>query len=303
MVINEKRGNDATVIHEFFHVLQFAQSWPAVGTWLREAMATWAENKYGAEDTSRLNFFREFQRDTRAGLTSRDALGHEYGAYVWLIWLAQRARSDHAVFRLWSALHPARAKDITDIDQIDQKLIDPLVDRYLATLRLSWARHFKDFAVEDLNRNLSKVTPHAFSHEPFGDPVVQFENPLLSPQLVRAPSTLTVGTHRTALGAKDDRGIHHLDVLSAQYEHIDAIRDAVRAVTVTSSRMKPWGDLVVLAHTSSGWQRRDLQNGSVTFCRKARRQHVDELYLIADNHDDRHAHSGASYTVTGKGRC
>lgn len=91
--------------------------------------------------------------------------------------------------------------------------------------------------------------------------------------------------------------------LGSQYEHVIAISDPVKAVVITATGMKPWGDLVVLADTGSRWQRRDLQNGSVTFCRRASGQDVTELYLIADNHDDRKPHSGASYTVTGKRSC
>jgi 3',5'-cyclic AMP phosphodiesterase CpdA len=46
----------------------------------------------------------------------------------------------------------------------------------------------------------------------------------------------------------------------------------------------------------------DLGNGSVTFCRFTRRGNVGELYVIADNHDPRGAHSG-SYTVRGQTTC
>jgi hypothetical protein len=302
LVINEKKGvTDATVIHEFFHVLEMAHNWPAVGTWLGEATATWAEHKYGAADNSRLTFFKEFQREPTAGLTSRDA----YGAYVWLIWLAQR-RSDRAVFRLWSALRRARAKFETSPpeslnDVVDQKVFDSVVREYLATHKLSWAQHFKDFAVEDLNSYLSpKVTPHLFGRGPFGDREIGAVLPpeLLSPAFIRPPSTLTTGTRRTAVGPKAG-----LAPLGTQYEHVIAISDQVKAVVITANGMKRWGDLVVLADTGSRWQRRDLQNGSVTFCRRTSGQDVKELYLIADNHDDLKPHSGARYTVTGEPTC
>ncbi len=304
LVINEKKGlTDATVIHEFFHVLQMAHNWPAVDTWLGEAMATWAEHKYGAEDNSRLRFFEAFQRGTTAGLTNREH-EHEYGAYVWLIWLAQRTGSDRAVFRLWSAVQGARAKvdrSPESLNVIDQRGFDSVVREYLATHKLSWADDFKSFAVEDLSRYLSpKVTPHLFGRGRFGDREIGAVLPpeLLSPEFVRPPSTLTVGTRRTVVGPKDGLG-----PLGTQYEHIIAISDQVRAVVITASGMKPWGDLVVLADTRSRWQRRDLQNGSVIFCRRTNGQDVEELYLIADNHDDRKPHSGASYTVTGKSSC
>ena len=293
MVLNEKKGiNDATVIHEFFHVLQFAHNWKAVGSWLAEAMATWAEHKYGATDTSRVDFFKEFQREPALSLSDRP-----YGSYVWLLWLAQRAGSDQAVFRLWSALEPA------DPHRDDSNnVIAPLVAKYLGTLGLSWARAFKDFAVEDLNRNLSHaVTPHLFGHGRFGDPEIRVG---LTPHWVRPPSMLTVGAQRTALGLEAPGGVPSKNDLSAQYQHITAISDQVKAVEVTPHRLKPWGDLVVLAHTPSGWQRRDLQNDSVTFCRRTSGQDVNQLYLIADNHRGlRGYRAGGSYTVTGRRSC
>jgi hypothetical protein len=291
IVINEQKGvTDATVIHEFFHVLQFAHNWVAVGSWVAETMATWAEHEYGAKDTSRVSrFFRDFQREPGVSLIHRP-----YGAYVWLLWLAQRTASDQAVFRLWSALEPAHS------DKID--VIDRLVARFLGTLGLSWARDFKDFAVEDLNRDLSHaVTPNLFGRGPFGDPAAKLG---LIPKWVRPPSTLTIGTRRTVMGSEDDKGVGNMNDLSAQYEHITAISAAVRAVKVTASRMKPWGDLVVLAHTRSGWRRQDLQDDSVSFCRRQHGQGVDQLYLIAANHRDlRGYRAGGGYTVTGKPTC
>src|SRR5262249_51182952 len=62
LVLNERIGiNDATVIHEFFHGLQFAHNLNEGFSWLGETSATWAEVQYGATDTSRVNFFRGFQ--------------------------------------------------------------------------------------------------------------------------------------------------------------------------------------------------------------------------------------------------
>ena len=74
---------------------------------------------------------------------------------------------------------------------------------YLARHKLSWTEHFKDFAVEDLNRYLSpEVTPHLFGRGRFGDREIGAVLPpdLLSPTFTGPPSTLTAGTRRTAVG-------------------------------------------------------------------------------------------------------
>jgi hypothetical protein len=286
MILNENTGiTDSTVIHEFFHVLELAHNARLAPSWVGEASATWAEYRYGATTLFRIDpFFRGFQDTTTSSLT-RPNQAHEYGAYVWLLWLAQRAGGDRAVFELWSALEAARSGDVAEIDS--------LVGGYLGRLGLSWAGSFRGFAVEDLNRGVSgAVRPRlVFGRGAFGDAAVPLN---VTPRWVRPPSTLNLGARRTAV---------NLPLLSAQYQQVTAIGRPVRAVVVASNRMKPWGDLVVLAHTRFGWQRRDLQNGSVTFCRRLSRQNVDRLFLVADNHDDLRDRSGGSYTITGRRTC
>jgi hypothetical protein len=284
VVLNERTGiNDATVIHEFFHVLQDAHNINEVSSWVGEASATWAEQEYGATDTSRVGFFRGFQNSPGSALNRKGA-EHEYGAYVWLVWLAQSVGGPSAVFGLFDALEGAAS------DQ--PAAIDPLLRIYLATLKLPWTSSFKAFAVEDLNRSLSPaVTPLLFNRGPLGDPAVPLG---VTPRFARAPFVLNVGARRTAV-----KLLH----LSALFEYVRAISPAVRGVTITSAGMRPWGDVIVLARTRTGWRRTDLSNGSIKFCRRIARQNIDQLYVIADNHDDLRAHSGGSYTITGRRTC
>jgi hypothetical protein len=284
LVINERVGiNDATVIHEFFHVLQDAHNINEAASWLGEASATWAEVQYGATDTSRVNYFRVFQASPGSAL-NRKSTEHEYGGYVWLVWLAQSAGSPSAVFGLFDALELAASDE--------PAAIDPLLRIYMATLNLPWDSSFRAFAVEHLNRNLSPaVTPLLFNRGPLGDPAVPLG---VTPRFVRAPFVLNPGARRTAVNL-----LH----LSALFQYVRAISPAVRGVTITSTGMRPWGDVIVLARTRAGWRRTDLSNGSIRFCRRIRSQSVDQLYVIADNHDDLRAHSGGSYTVTGRGTC
>jgi hypothetical protein len=283
LIINEEIGvNDATVIHEFFHALEFAHSLYGAVSWLSETMATWAEQHYRATETARLDFFRAFQESPGSPLVQRGGT-LEYGAYAWLVWLAQSTNSAGSVFRLWTGLE--RAREATDQE------IDLVVDRYLTQIGRGFRSSFKDFAVEDLNLNLSRrVTPQLFSRGPFGDPAVPLG---LTPTFVRRPWTLGTRGRRTRV---------NLALLSMQYDQVRAIRRSVGAVTVRSTGIKPWGDVVVLARAATGWQRVDLQNGSVTFCRRTRRGNVRELFVIGVNHDRRGAHSG-SYTISGRTTC
>jgi hypothetical protein len=283
LIINEDIGvTDGTVIHEFFHALEFAHTLVGAESWLSEAMATWAEHHYRATDIGRVDFFRAFQDSPQSPLFARGGT-LEYGAYVWLVWLAQSTNSASSVFRLWTALKPAKSSN--------DGAIDSLVDAYLTTLGLGFESSFKNFAVEDLNLDLSpRVTPQLFSRGNFGDPAVP---PDLTPILVRSPWTLRAKGQTTTV---------NLSELSMQYDHVRAISRSVGAVTVRSSGIAPWGDVVVLARAGTRWQRVDVENGSVTFCRATRRGNVGELFVIADNHDRHGAHSG-SYRVSGQRTC
>jgi hypothetical protein len=285
LIINEEIGvNDATVIHEFFHALEFAHSAQGGESWLSEAMAVWAEHHYRATESvdERARYFEAFQDSPGSPLFARGG-NLEYGAYVWLVWLAQSTNSAGSVFRMWTALNSAKSNTADAINS--------LVDAYLTRIGLGFESSFKDFAVEDLNLDLSpRVTPQLFSRGTFGDPAVPLG---LTPLFVRRPWTL--GTRRRTTQV-------NLSELSMQYEHVRAISRSVGAVTVRSSGIAPWGDVVVLARAATGWQRVNLENGSVTFCRRTKRGNVGELFVIADNHDRRGAHAG-SYTVRGQTTC
>jgi hypothetical protein len=285
LLINEDIGvTDSTVVHEFFHALEFAHSSFGGVSWLSEAMATWAEQHYRtmADIDTRINFFTAFQDGPGASLFARGG-SLEYGAYVWLVWLAQSTNSASSVFRMWTALGSAKSDTAPAIDSI--------VDAYLTRLGLGFESSFKEFSVEDLNLELSpSVTPQLFSRGTFGDPAVPLG---LTPVLLRRPWTL---------GARGRAARVDLSELSLQYDQVRAIGRSVGAVTVRSRGIAPWGDVIVLARTGTGWRRVDLGNGSVTFCRSTRRGNVGELFVIADNHDPRGAHSG-SYTVQGRTTC
>jgi hypothetical protein len=286
LIINEDIGvTDATVIHEFFHALEFAHTVAGGESWLSEAMAVWAEHHYRATadiDTRINEYFAAFQDSPGSSLFARGGT-LEYGAYVWLVWLAQSTNSASSVFRTWTALEPAKSNA--------DAAIDSLIDAYLTRIGLGFESSFKDFAVEDLNLDLSpRVTPQLFSVGTFGDPAVPLG---LTPILVGRPSRLGVRGRTTAV---------NLAELSMQYEHVRAISRSVGAVTVRSRGIAPWGDVVVLARAATGWRRVNLENGSVTFCRFTKRGNIGEFFVIADNHDPRGAHSG-SYTVRGRTTC
>ena len=253
LILNKEIGvNDGTVIHEFFHALQYAHT-THIG-WVGETAATWAEDHYRAREevAGRIGFLRAFQNSPGTSLFQRGET-LEYGAYVWLVWLTQRTNSASSVFGMWTALERATSES-------------SMIARRLG------------------------VTPQLFCCGAFGDPDVPLG---LTPPFIRRPWTL---------GTTGRRATVRLSPLSMQYDQVRAISRSVGAVTVRSRGIRPWGDVVVLARSATGWQRVDLQSGSVTFCRFTNRGNVRRLFVIAANHDYRGAHSG-SYTVSGETTC
>ena len=77
-----------------------------------------------------------------------------------------------------------------------------------------------------------------------------------------------------------------------QYGHVRAISRSVGAITVRSSGIQPCGDVVVLARTATGWQRINLENGSVTFCRRTRRGKRRRALRDRRQHDRHASHTG-----------
>ena len=96
-----------------------------------------------------------------------------------------------------------------------------------------------------------RVTPQLFNRGTFGDPALP---PDLTPIPIRRPWTL---------GARGRTTRVNLSELNMQYGHVRAISRSVGAITVRSSGIQPWGDVVVLARTATGWKRLNLENGSV----------------------------------------
>ena len=84
----------------------------------------------------------------------------------------------------------------------------------------------------------------------------------------------------------------NLSELNMQYGHVRAISRSVGAITVRSSGIQPCGDVVVLARTATGWQRINLENGSVTFCRRTRRGKRRRALRDRRQHDRHASHTG-----------
>jgi len=104
-----------TVAHEFFHGIQYAFD-SLEETWWQEATATWAEHfvypSLDIEQERLEDYFREFAMCR--SLTTHD-MSHEYGAYVFPYFLAQKY-GNAMIKKIWEACEPAHVNAVKAID-------------------------------------------------------------------------------------------------------------------------------------------------------------------------------------------
>lgn len=112
------QGLRALAIHEFHHMIQYAES-ADTDTWWREATSTWEESVVAPDTTSRLSQISSFARTTSQSLTDLDS-SREYGAYVFLRWLADR----HGIEVLQDAWRRTRVTGGQTLPALDQVLVE-----------------------------------------------------------------------------------------------------------------------------------------------------------------------------------
>jgi hypothetical protein len=153
LVARDRLGDEVAMrqdlIHEFFHVLQYAHNAyaPFPGDpphWFTEASAVWAETYY-LRDHSQVphDWFKTFQT-FEVGLEDPDK-DHQYAAYIWPFFMEQEAGKE-SIMQTWAALDalPSGSGLAAVTDAIDHEL--PFVD------------HFRDFAVRNLDNDVLDET-------------------------------------------------------------------------------------------------------------------------------------------------
>ena len=115
----------STIIHEFFHVLQFAHnaSLAEIKDWFYEASARWVESFYDRklDWPAKVAFakvhkpwFEIFVNEDKALDVPEEE--HWYASYIWAFFLEQESKGPDIIGQLWTALESA--KSLADEDQI-----------------------------------------------------------------------------------------------------------------------------------------------------------------------------------------
>jgi hypothetical protein len=156
MVLNLDRlnspGFQSDFVHEFFHLLQYRTNVGFCGTpewWFTEASATWAESYFvpgTAADEVYSRYVNAFEKDPSLSLTSmaKDTSGnpHGYASFIWPYFMQQQA-GPASIAEVWKKL-----KGVTSCAAMNQVL-----DKVY-----SFAGHFKDFAVRNLDSPLASLS-------------------------------------------------------------------------------------------------------------------------------------------------
>lgn len=153
------RDYQLTVIHELFHVLQFAHTYQLTTWWFTEASATWASMhinrtapiRPAANSGLHLERFGGFQ-GSRRGLLSTSG-DHEYYAYIWPFFMEHEGE-EGLIASVWS-----RAGGVSGSAAANTAMNGVF----------SFKDHFREFAIRNLNESLlpgDPVKPRHHARDP-----------------------------------------------------------------------------------------------------------------------------------------
>lgn len=267
----DQQGHATTLIHELFHVLQFAHNFKLEDFWFYEASATWASVHFNRTapvlpaDNALVHTerFAPYQR-TAFSLLRTDGR-HEYMSYIWPHFMehkGDKALIGGAWRQLAQVASTAGANDV------------------LASV-FPFREHFRDFAYRNLNRDylpgdaLPKSKRHVDLDRTFPDALHQPQN---------RPPKLRIGTSTTQamqLAAP-------LEPLAAGYFDAEVDDDAVREVVFELGGVQLDGiDVDALVKIDGIWESgpRDLAGKTeLRFCRDRPGEKLDEITFIVGNH-------------------
>lgn len=259
----DTRDMKLDVIHELFHVLQYAHNvdapMGAPGHWFVEASATWSEVYYDQPHSEKPHAWHGYFQNSMAGLEATDP-DHQYSAYIWPFFMQQEKQAA-SVFNAWAAI--GQIGDGTQ-DQVSEAVSD----------QLSFEENFHEFAVRNVNientltqagvKTYEQSDGHFWENAPPGHMAsasIVPGQPYISPPGGAAPLAANYYSFELAENARDV---------------------TVSIVNVTPSEQVD-GDALVNV-VGSGWERRPLPGGMLKFCRDNPPDDIDAVVLVVSNH-------------------
>ena len=258
---------ESDVIHEFFHVLQFAHTTKSarrvgedwVQSFFTEASATWSEWMYLPSHSAVTHGWWSAAFIAEPGSLLLTNGRHEYASYIWPFFVQQENRAPERIFAAWRAAEGATGPE--DVDAaVDQQL--------------SFVTNFRRFALRNLNwkppgNPLETLFGELDSRFPLEEhPAVAQLDGIIGRGIERAPTALEIPS------------------LMAHYERFE-VQDDVQHI-VFDFEVEPASDLDVdaLVKVDDTWKRiRSEGNRRLEFCRDDPEERVDEIVLVLSNHE------------------
>jgi hypothetical protein len=261
-----------TVIHEFFHVLQFAHNAFIRGFWFKEASATWASfhfNRTTPIDPPKSRSlhherFSGYQKSFESLLSMSN--DHNYYAYIWPLFMEHRADAS-LIGQAWRRLEGAQtATQATDV-------LDGL---------LSFKTYFREFALRNLNDEFLPGDPLPRDKRYIGLEKDSFPDKQLRPRN-RKNLNLTPGVDVSLTLAQP------LEPLSAGYFKVDAAPDPkLKQVKFNLEGLRVSGlDVDAILKINGTWESkpRDLTGKTeLKFCLEKPEEKLEEIWFILSNH-------------------
>jgi hypothetical protein len=273
------KGFKSDVVHEFFHVLQFAHNVKAsydcpraadsASFWFNEASATWAETYFDPADAKDEVFYRfsTFQSGDSWGLGDV-ANGHAYESFIWPYFMQQESGAK-AIAEVYK-----RAEGAKNCHQLMEAV----------NQTFPFQSHFHDFAVRNLNNSdrfsggsLSPVTPRYQSlHSDFPDGAKDF---LDTPTIANSRSLVSQPSDQPPL--KETLNVPSLRAWYYEYD----VDPGVGQVVVDPASVSPRGVFnvdAVVGHDDGTWEVRHLGSSKGKICNDAR--DITKIELVVSNH-------------------
>jgi hypothetical protein len=275
--IVESPSFHSLVIHEFFHVLQFAHNiygltWTDLSGekldyyWFGEASAVWAgvyfdrtipwpTREAKAILKSEFDGFQKSHQSLHVPIPSM----HAYEAFIWPFFMEQET-DEKSIARAWMALEGVTSWETanTALDQV-----------------FPFATNFHNFAVRNINDDFLPALPEERRYVKLDALFPDRQLPDRDP-----PQALVAGQPvRTAVS---------LGSLTARYFQYDAEDPQIQQVIVDLSALSPAVDLdidALLNIVDRGWVLRNYTGKkTLTFCFNNPDEHLRDVWLILSNH-------------------
>lgn len=262
---------EATLAHEFFHVLQFAYNQrggfgASSYHWFYEASATWAEWHFvpgaGAQEGGTFVRYLGFQA-TEFSLQSTQST-NAYRSFAWPLFMEQEAGGASAIAKAWQSIR----------GRVGERAFSEAVNA-----QLSFDARFRDFAVVNYNQELP------------GDPIKKlFPGGAVDPDRVPPLDPRSSDSRTLAANPPGTPPLKIFEILPPLYAAYRpfTVNDDVGQITVDFSGLRPSVILdvdVLLKIKGKDWKRQELPDGKTRFCTAVDDEDVEEFIIILSDHD------------------